>query len=155
MADRSELTLRRWATHLAKHLQLGVPSRSWQTARDELANFASWLSLVSGSRGKIGADIAMMAQNEIAEASIASGGRSSAMHHKSNPVQAEILIAIGRYNAALLGGFHQSLIHEQERSGSAWALEWMILPDMASNTGACFRHLIHLLKSVSFKSGAM
>ena len=47
----------------------------------------------------------MMAQNEIAEVSIAGGGKSSAMHHKSNPVQAEILIAIGRYNAALLGGF--------------------------------------------------
>lgn len=143
-----------WAIRLGELLELRVPQRSWHTARDELANFASWLSLVSGSMGKIAADIAMMAQNEIAEASIGSGGRSSAMHHKSNPVQAEILMAIARYNAALLGGFHQTLIHEQERSGSAWALEWMILPDMASNTGACFRHLIHLFESVSFKSGA-
>jgi 3-carboxy-cis,cis-muconate cycloisomerase len=142
-----------WLVNLAAHLQLGVPPRSWQTARDELANFASWLSLVSGSLGKIGTDIAMMAQNEIAEVSMSDGGRSSAMHHKSNPVQAEILVAIGRYNAALLGGFHQSLIHEQERSGSAWALEWMILPDMASNTGACFGLLNHLLTSVTFSSG--
>lgn len=142
-----------WIKDLAKHLQLGVPPRSWHTARDELANFASWLSLVSGSVGKIGADIAMMAQNEIAEASIAGGGRSSAMHHKSNPIEAEILVAIGRYNAALLGGFHQSLIHEQERSGSAWALEWMILPDMVSITGACLTHLNHLLTNVSFSSG--
>ena len=142
-----------WLANLAIQLQLGLPPRSWHTARDELANFASWLSLVSGSRGKIGTDIAMMAQNEIAEASIAGGGRSSAMHHKSNPVQAEILVAIGRYNAALLGGFHQSLIHEQERSGSAWALEWMILPDMASNTGASVGLLNHLLTSVTFSSG--
>ena len=142
-----------WLVNLAARLQLGVPPRSWHTARDELANFASWLSLVSGCLGKIGADIAMMSQNEIAEASIADGGRSSAMHHKSNPVQAEILVAIARYNAALLGGFHQSLIHEQERSGSAWALEWMILPDMASNTGACFGLLNHLLTSVTFSSG--
>lgn len=142
-----------WAVHLAEILHLGVPSRSWHTARDELANLASWLSLVSGSVGKIGADIAMMAQNEIAEASIAGGGRSSAMHHKSNPIEAEILVAIGRYNAVLLGGFHQSLIHEQERSGSAWALEWMILPEMASNTGTCLTHLNHLLANVSFRSG--
>lgn len=142
-----------WVIHLAKHLQLGVPPRSWHTARDELANFASWLSLVSGSMGKIGADIAMMAQNEIAEVSIAGGGRSSAMHHKSNPVWAEVLVVIARYNAALLGGFHQSLIHEQERSGSAWALEWMILPDMASSTGACLRLLDQLLTSVTFNSG--
>lgn len=142
-----------WAVHLAEILHLGVTLRSWHTARDELANFASWLSLVSGSVGKIGADIAMMVQNEIAEAIIAGGGRSSTMHHKSNPIQAETLVAIGRYNAALLGGFHQSLIHEQERSGSAWALEWMILPDMASNTGACLMHLNHLLINISFNSG--
>jgi 3-carboxy-cis,cis-muconate cycloisomerase len=25
---------------------------------------------------------------------------------------------------------HQALIHEQERSGASWALEWMILPAM-------------------------
>ena len=141
-----------WAIRLGELLDLRVPARSWHTARDELANFASWLSLVSGSMGKIAADIAMMAQNEIAEASIAGGGRSSAMHHKSNPVQAEILVAIGRYNAALLGGFHQSLIHEQERSGSAWALEWMILPEMASITGASLAHLNKLLRSLTFNS---
>jgi 3-carboxy-cis,cis-muconate cycloisomerase len=30
---------------------------------------------------------------------------------------------------------HQSLVHEQERSGAAWSLEWMILPQMAQATG--------------------
>lgn len=142
-----------WAPRLGELLELRVPQRSWHTARDELANFASWLSLVSGSTGKIAADIAMMTQNEIGEINIAGGGRSSAMHHKSNPIQAEVLVAIGRHNAALLGGFHQSLIHEQERSGSAWALEWMILPDMLSHTGACLGGLTHLLFSVEFTSG--
>ena len=141
-----------WAIRLGELLELCVPQRSWHTARDELANFASWLSIVSGSTGKIAADIAMMAQNEIGEVTIAGGGRSSAMHHKSNPVQAEVLVAIGRFNAALLGGFHQSLIHEQERSGSAWALEWMMLPEMASITGASLAHLIKLLRSLTFNS---
>jgi 3-carboxy-cis,cis-muconate cycloisomerase len=142
-----------WADRLGELLELRVPQRSWHTARDELANFASWLSLVSGTVGKIAMDFAMMAQNEIGEVTIVGGGRSSAMHHKSNPVQAEVLVAIGRCNAALLGGFHQSLIHEQERSGSAWALEWIILPDMASHTGACLGGLKHLLSSVEFTSG--
>jgi 3-carboxy-cis,cis-muconate cycloisomerase len=141
-----------WAIRLGELLELRVPQRSWHTARGELASFASWLSLVSGSTGKIAADIAMMAQNEIGEVTIAGGGRSSAMHHKSNPVEAEVLVAIGRYNAALLGGFHQSLIHEQERSGSAWALEWMMLPEMASITGASLAHLNKLLRSLTFNS---
>ena len=34
-----------------------------------------------------------------------------------------------------IGTLHQALIHEQERSGAAWALEWMVLPQMAQAAG--------------------
>ena len=140
-------------SELAKTLGLGVPLRSWHTARDGPAELAAWLSLTSGSLGKIGQDIAMMAQNEIGEAAIAGGGTSSAMHHKSNPVQAELLVSLARFNAVQLSGLHQSLVHEQERSGSAWALEWMILPDMISACGASFGHAVSLLKALTLKPG--
>ena len=141
-----------WLSELARTLGLGVPSRSWHTARDGLAEFASWLTLVSGSLGKIGQDIAMMAQNEIGEAVLASGGKSSAMHHKSNPVQAEWLVALARFNAVQLSGLHQALVHEQERSGSAWALEWMILPGMISACGASINLASNMLKALTLKS---
>ena len=140
-----------WLPELARLLELGVPTRGWQTARDNLSEFASWLSLVSGSAGKIGIDIAMMAQSEIGEVEFANGGRSSAMAHKSNPVSAEILVAIARFNANQLGCFHQALVHEQERSGAAWTLEWMVLPRMLSATGASLNHLNKLLSDISFK----
>ena len=52
------------------------------------------------------------------------------MPHKQNPILAELLVTLSRYNAVQLGGMHQALIHEQERSGASWALEWMILPAM-------------------------
>ena len=143
-----------WLPDLAAALGLGVPPRSWHSARDTLAEFASWLSLVTGSLGKIGIDIAMMAQNEMGEAAIAGGGTSSAMHHKSNPVQAEILMGLARYNAAQLGGFHQSLVHEQERSGSAWALEWMILPDMLSACASSLAHGSALLRALTLKDSS-
>jgi 3-carboxy-cis,cis-muconate cycloisomerase len=29
---------------------------------------------------------------------------------------------------------HHAMLHEQERSGAAWSLEWMILPQMAQAT---------------------
>jgi 3-carboxy-cis,cis-muconate cycloisomerase len=57
------------------------------------------------------------------------------MPHKQNPVLAELLVTLARFNATQLSGMHQSLIHEQERSGAAWALEWMILPQMVMATG--------------------
>jgi 3-carboxy-cis,cis-muconate cycloisomerase len=142
-----------WLPDLAKALGLGVPSRSWHTARDGLAELASWISLVSGSLGKIGQDIAMMSQNEISEAVLVGGGKSSVMHHKSNPVQAELLVALARFNAVQLSGLHQALVHEQERSGSAWALEWMILPRMISACGASMAHSIYMLNSLTLKSG--
>ena len=138
-----------WLADLATLLKLGVPQRRWHTARDGLAEFTSWLSLLAGAAGKIGSDIAFMAQNEIGEATIAGGGTSSAMHHKSNPVAAELLVAIARYVAGQAGCFHQALIHEQERSGAAWVLEWMILPGMLSACGASLNHLTRLLGSVT------
>ena len=73
------------AAALAQELGL-APANCWHTARDNLAEFAGWLSLVSGSLGKIGQDIALLAQNEIAAVTVTGGGKSSAMHHKANPV---------------------------------------------------------------------
>jgi 3-carboxy-cis,cis-muconate cycloisomerase len=106
---------------------------------------------VSGTLGKIGQDIAFLAQNEIGEATIEGAGTSSAMRHKQNPVQAELLVAMARFNATQLSGLHQALIHEQERSGSAWALEWMILPRMIETTAASLNMAADLLARIHLK----
>jgi 3-carboxy-cis,cis-muconate cycloisomerase len=110
-------------------------SACWHTARAGLAEYAGWLSLVSGSLGKTGQDISLMAQQGIDEITLSGGGGSSAMPHKQNPILAETLVSMARYNAVLLGGMHQALVHEQERSGMGWALEWLCLPQMAEITG--------------------
>jgi 3-carboxy-cis,cis-muconate cycloisomerase len=133
------------AEALGRKLDLPVPALFWQNARDNLAEFGSWLSLVTGSLGKIGQDIALLAQNEIGEVVLATGGRSSAMHHKNNPVAAEILVTLARFNATQLSALHQALVHEQERSGSAWTLEWMVLPQMVVATGAALARALTLL----------
>ncbi|HEV3043599.1 MAG TPA: 3-carboxy-cis,cis-muconate cycloisomerase, partial [Roseiarcus sp.] len=70
--------------------------------------------------------------------------------HKSNPVRAEVLVALARFNAALLGAEHQALVHENERSGAAWTLEWLTLPQMAAATGASLRHAGALLNGLRF-----
>ena len=57
------------------------------------------------------------------------------MPHKANPVGAELLVALARFNAAQLGGLQQAMVHEQERSGAAWTLEWLLLPPMLIATG--------------------
>ena len=44
---------------------------------------------------------------------------------------------------------HHALVHEQERSGAAWTLEWMILPQMLMATGASTRIASKLAKNIT------
>jgi len=136
------------ARRLAEALGLS-PAPAWHSQRDNLAEFGAWLALVSGSLGKIGADVALMAQNAIGEVALAGAGGSSAMAHKANPVAAEVLVALARHNATLSAGMMQALVHEQERSGAAWTLEWLTLPQMVMTTGAGLRTALALLASVT------
>jgi len=138
------------AEHLAKALRLHNPIAARHSERDGIAEFASWLSLITGSLGKLGADVALMAQGEIAEVKLAGAGGSSTMPEKQNPVAAEILVTLARFNAALLSATHDALVHENERSGAAWTLEWMTVPQMCVATGAALRHAAHLVDSISF-----
>lgn len=139
------------AADMANDLQLRHVDHPRHTERDGIASFASALSLITGSLGKFGQDVALMAQNEVGEIELATGGGSSAMPHKKNPVPAEVLVTLARFNATLLAGMHQSIVHENERSGAAWTLEWMILPQMVVATAAALRQGLMLAENISFK----
>lgn len=121
--------------HVAQALGLQPTAKAWHAMREGIADYAGWLSLVSGSLGKIGQDVALMAQQGIGEIAMSGGGGSSAMPHKQNPVAAELLVSLARFNAVQVSAIHHALVHEQERSGAAWALEWLVLPQMALATG--------------------
>ena len=122
---------------LAAALGLG-DAPQWQSQRDRIAELGGWLATITGALGKLGQDVALMAQAG-GEIALAGGGSSSAMPHKANPVGAEVLVALARFNAAQLGGLHQAMVHEQERSGAAWTLEWLLLPPMLIATGGTGR----------------
>lgn len=140
------------ARRLADYLDLGFAT-PWHTQRDPLVDFASVLSLITGALGKFGADVALLSQNEVGAITLAGGGGSSAMPHKSNPVKAELLVTLARFNAGQVGLLHQALVHEYERSGSAWTLEWMVLPQIVEATGAGLRVANELVGQISFNAG--
>ena len=90
------------------------------------------------------------------EIELKGGGGSSAMPHKQNPVAAETLVTLARFNATQLSGMHQALVHEQERSGSAWTLEWLILPQMAIAAAGALRlanTLVEQIETIGTKPG--
>ena len=138
------------ADGLADRLHLARAPRATHVERDGIAEFGHWAALIAGSLGKLGADVALMAQNEIGEVTIAGGGGSSAMPEKCNPVGAEVLVTLARFVATLQGGLDQALVHENERSGAAWTLEWMILPQMVVAAGAATRVALALLAALRF-----
>lgn len=135
------------ARRMAEELGLSNPP-CWHSNRLALAEYASWLSAASGAMGKFGKDVLLMAQTEISEIRIAGAGSSSAMPHKRNPVRAEILVALARHSAGLLPGMHHALVHEMERSGAAWTLEWLVLPRMCEAAGASLGNALALAESI-------
>jgi 3-carboxy-cis,cis-muconate cycloisomerase len=133
---------------LAAELGLGCPPMPWHSQRDSFGELASWLALVTGSLGKLGQDVLLLAQNEVGEVREAEGGGSSTMPQKSNPIRAEALVTLARRNATLVGGMHQAALHAHERDGGAWQLEWGILPDMVSGTAAALAHAEALARTM-------
>ena len=131
---------------LAVELSLG-DAPQWQSQRDRLVELAGILTMVSGSLGKFGQDVALLAQMG-GEIELAGGGGSSAMAHKQNPVAAEVLVSLARFNAVQLSAMQQSMVHEQERSGAAWTLEWLVLPPLLMATGASLRLAAELAANV-------
>ncbi|HEX6383391.1 MAG TPA: lyase family protein, partial [Anaerolineae bacterium] len=123
----------------------------WHTQRDNLAELASWLSLVSGSLAKMGQDIILLAQTEIGEvkeSSDRSRGGSSTMPQKSNPIVSELIIASARTNAAHLSALHQALVQEHERATHGWQVEWLNLPPMFTLTSAALNKAIFLSENL-------
>lgn len=138
----------RIAAQVAANLGLAV-GPVWHSDRSSVVDMGHWLTLVAGSLGKLGQDIALMAQQGVDEVELTGGGGSSAMAHKQNPVTAEALVTLGRYVAGQQGILAQAMIHEQERSGAAWALEWLVLPAMAEATGAALGNAERLLAGIA------
>lgn len=136
------------AAALSLRLGLPWPGHAWHNARGPIAEYAGLMSEITGAIGKIGQDIALMALRGEDDIRLSGGGGSSAMPHKQNPVGAEKLVTLARFNATLVSGLHQSLVHETERSGAAWTLEWLLLPQMCQATGASLTACINLLASI-------
>ncbi len=135
-------------------LRLGLmDAEPWHSDRTLILDLAQGLALVTGTLGKIGQDVALLAQSDRGAVRIEGAGGSSAMAHKQNPVAAELLVALARLNAGALGTLAQSLVHENERSGAAWTLEWLVLPQMAETAGAALRHAEGLAANLSFGAG--
>ncbi|WOS41184.1 3-carboxy-cis,cis-muconate cycloisomerase [Xanthomonas rydalmerensis] len=121
------------AEALAAELRLPLPALPWHAARDRIGEIGAAFALLAGSLGKIGRDVALLMQSEVAEAfepAAAGKGGSSAMPHKRNPVGCVVAIAAATRAPGLLAILFAALPQEHERAVGGWHAEWETLPEL-------------------------
>lgn len=115
---------------LASSLNLSDPGGTWHSQRDGVTTLAGWLTGLTGSLCKFGEDLLILTQSGIKEVNLGSGGGSSTMPQKANPVLPSVLSAIASQVVGLNTAMQSALPHRQERDAAAWIVEWMSLPQM-------------------------
>jgi 3-carboxy-cis,cis-muconate cycloisomerase len=119
----------------AAQLGLAPPIMPWHTDRTPFAELASALGVVSGVLGKIALDVTLLAQTEVAEVAEATGGGSSTMPHKRNPVRSVLITAAARRVPGLVATMLGAMLQEHERAAGAWHAEWETLIDLLRLVG--------------------
>ncbi len=132
------------AERMARDLGLTAPECSWQSQRDEWVALGCELGLLAGSLGKVGRDIALMSQFEVAEVAEPDHlerGRSSTMLHKRNPVGSMVAIAAAQRVPQRVALLLQSMAGEHERSLGHWQVELAEWPQLVMTTHGSVRAL--------------
>jgi 3-carboxy-cis,cis-muconate cycloisomerase len=118
------------AARMAEILGLACPDIPWHAHRDRLARLACALGIACGLFGKIGRDLALLAQTEVGESVEAHGGGSSTMPHKQNPVKASVALAASVRAPGLVATMLAAMPQEHERGLGGWQAEWEVLPEL-------------------------
>jgi 3-carboxy-cis,cis-muconate cycloisomerase len=128
----------------ARELGLAAPLLPWHMLRTPIADLAGCLAFAAGALGKVAADVLVLCRTEIAEVSEGSGGGSSAMPHKANPVRSTLIAAAARRVPQLAAVLYGSLVAEDERPAGAWHAEWEPLRELLRLVGGAARDAAEL-----------
>lgn len=139
----------------ARELGLREPLLPWHTLRTPIADLAGCLAFAAGALGKAAADVLVLGRTEIAEVAEGSGGGSSAMPHKANPVRSTLIAAAARRAPQLAATLYGSLAAEDERPAGAWHAEWEPLRDLLRVVGGAARDAAELAEGLRVDAVAM
>jgi 3-carboxy-cis,cis-muconate cycloisomerase len=136
----------------ARELDLAEPALPWHSSRGPVRELVAALAATAGACGKVGLDVVLLAQTEVAEVRV-TGGVSSTMPHKRNPIGPILAQACARRASALAATFTWE--HEHERAAGAWHAEWEALSDLLALTGGAAAHLRRTLDGIDVDAERM
>ncbi|MET8665983.1 3-carboxy-cis,cis-muconate cycloisomerase [Streptomyces tendae] len=139
----------------ARELGLRAPVLPWHSLRTPIADLAGALAFTAGALGKIAVDVLTLSRTEIGEVAEGSGGGSSAMPHKANPVRSTLIAAAARRAPQLAATLYGSLAAEDERPAGAWHAEWEPLRDLLRLTGGAARDAAELAEGLRVRPDVM
>ena len=123
-------------------LGLRPPTISWTSARDTQVEFLNLLSMMAATFDKIGHEIYNLQRPEIGEVRegfVPGTVGSITMPHKRNPEIAEHLGTLARLIRHQVNCLAESLVHDHERDGRSWKVEWGVIGPICGLMGAVLR----------------
>ncbi|MEM8700837.1 MAG: lyase family protein [Pseudomonadota bacterium] len=130
-------------------LELGLADApSWHVNRTPILLLSGWLQRICAALSSMAGDLILLGRSDIGEVASGAGGGSSTMPQKSNPVQAEtiqVLAQIANHAHSALAAAADPL---EERDGTKWPLEWMMLPQLFVAAGSAVHHAQALSESL-------
>ena len=135
---------------LARALGL-APAPPWHTARSVITRAGDALVSCCDAWGHIAADIAVGSRFEVGEFAEGSGGGSSTMPHKRNPVGVVLLRRAALAAPALGATLHCAAgASVDERADGAWHAEWSTLATLARRSVVAAAQATDLLSGLTF-----
>jgi 3-carboxy-cis,cis-muconate cycloisomerase len=118
---------------LMQELGLNVPEIAWHTARDNFSEFATIISMMSATMGKIAheiIDLQKLEFGEVEEPFEMGKVGSSTMPQKRNPMICEAVLALARLCRTQATTAIDAMMHEHERDWSSFQMEWAYIPEV-------------------------
>lgn len=134
-----------------ERLGLAAPASSWTSSRDVVAEWGGLLTLFCGTADRIGHEVYNLQRGEIGELGEALPAGvigSITMPHKRNPEISEHLGTLSRVVRHQAACLFEGLVHDHERDGRSWKVEWQVLPEITLLAGRAVELLAGLARTL-------
>jgi 3-carboxy-cis,cis-muconate cycloisomerase len=147
---------------LSALIDLPAPEAPWHSHRDRLADVAGAFGILAGTCGKIGRDIALLMQTEIAEvfasptAPAGDGTPAKDIAPKLGPAAAAAMAVTASMLAPqLVSTILGCAAQEHERAFGGWEAEWSTFPALALATSGALGAVADLAQGIEVDADRM